>query len=50
MAYRYRPTGVCASSHQRMNARMIRYSTTIWNPKTVVCVKLFHAVDVGGSG
>ena len=29
---------------------MIRYSTTIWNPKTVVCVKLFHAVDVGGSG
>ena len=29
---------------------MIRYSTTIWNPPTVVCVKLFHAVDVGGIG
>ena len=29
---------------------MIRYSTTIWNPPTVVCVKLFQAVEVGGIG
>ena len=29
---------------------MSRYSTTIWKPPTVVCVKLFHAVEVGGSG
>src|SRR5689334_10469190 len=33
-----------------MNARISRYSTTIWNPPTVVCVKLFHAVDAGGIG
>src|SRR5580693_10705573 len=33
-----------------MNARTSRYSTTIWNPPTVVCVRLFHAVDVGGIG
>src|SRR6059058_6571294 len=33
-----------------MNARIRRYSTTIWKPKTVVCVKLFQAGDVGGRG
>src|ERR1700745_655266 len=42
--------GVCAVSHHSTTARMIRYSTTIWKPKTVVCVKLFHAMDVGGIG
>ena len=41
---------MCAVSHQRRNARINRYSTTIWNPPTVVCVRLFHAVDVGGIG
>src|ERR1700751_3636443 len=50
IAYRYRPTGVCAVSHQRMNARITRYSTMIWNPPTVVCGMLFHAVEVGGTG
>src|ERR1700758_5035052 len=28
----------------------MRYSTTIWKPPTVVCVKLFQADEGGGSG